>query len=234
MNSYRFADLIINMEPRFDVLKNKCEKYKIQYTSTPDFIAVLSDEYLQKKFEENKLSIENSEFFWTGCAINSKLLEYNIFVLHSSAIVVDGEAYLFSADSGVGKSTHTKLWLELFGDRAFIINDDKPAIKFEDGNFFVCGTPFSGNSNENVNTKVPLKAICMLTRGEENKISRIGAEKGIFPLMSQISKSKDPVRMSNLMNMLDNLFKIIPIYSLECNISNDAAMLSYKTMKGIE
>ena len=43
---------------------------------------------------------------------------YKRQVLHSSAIAVDGNAYLFSAHSGTGKSTHTSLWLDHFKDRA--------------------------------------------------------------------------------------------------------------------
>ena len=74
-------------------------------------------------------------------------------LLHSSAVVVDGYAYLFSADSGTGKSTHTGLWKQHFGDRAYIINDDKPAIRKVDGEWYVFGTPWSGKTDTSVNPR---------------------------------------------------------------------------------
>ena len=93
-------------------------------------------------------------------------------MLHSSAVVVDGYAYLFSADSGVGKSTHTDLWLKLLGEKAFIVNDDKPAIRNIDGEWFVYGTPWCGKNNTNKNAKIKLGAIVFLERSEDNWIEQ--------------------------------------------------------------
>ena len=77
------------------------------------------------------LNCEAIEYIYTGSYFHHLLLKYNGCMLHSSGVVVDGYAYLFSANSGTGKSTHTGLWLEHFKDKAYIINDDKPVLKKE-------------------------------------------------------------------------------------------------------
>ncbi len=99
--------------------------------------------------------------------------------LHSSAVVVDGYAYLFSADSGTGKSTHTGLWLEHFKEKAFIINDDKPVLRLENGQWFVYGTPWSGKTDLNINVKAKLGAIVFLERAKENHITPIEVKEAI-------------------------------------------------------
>jgi hypothetical protein len=50
--------------------------------------------------------------------IAGQLLERDTLLLHGSTVAVDGQAYLFTAPCHTGKSTHTRLWRELFGDRA--------------------------------------------------------------------------------------------------------------------
>ena len=61
------------------------------------------------------------------------LVSFGIILFHGSAIAVDGEVYLFTAKSGTGKSTHTRLWSELFGDRCVMINYYKRLISLNDG-----------------------------------------------------------------------------------------------------
>ena len=82
---------------------------------------------------------------WVGEAFYARLLQYDGMLLHASCVEKDGKAYLFSAKSGTGKSTHTHLWLRAFPDSR-IINDDKPAVRRMDGTFYACGTPFSGKN----------------------------------------------------------------------------------------
>ena len=73
------------------------------------------------------------------------LFDYNILLFHGSAIAVDGEGYLFTAHSGTGKSTHTRLWKQIFGDRAVMVNDDKPFLELTGNGVILHGSPWSGN-----------------------------------------------------------------------------------------
>ena len=55
-------------------------------------------------------------------------------------------------------------WLDKFGDRAFIINGDKPIVRKTDEGIFVFGTPWCGKEGFNENIRVKLKSICILER----------------------------------------------------------------------
>ena len=68
---------------------------------------------------------------------------------------------LFTAKSGTGKSTHTRYWLEAFGNRAAIINDDKPFIRLDTPAPMICGAPWSGKHGLDTNLSVPLAGICI-------------------------------------------------------------------------
>lgn len=172
-------------------------------------------------------SFDLMEYMLTGSAFNTILLSYGGCMLHSSAVVLDGAAYLFSADSGTGKSTHTQLWLEHFGDRAFIINDDKPVIRKMDGEWYVFGTPWSGKTDQNVNTKAKLGAIIFIERSEENRVSDISLGDAIPKFIKQTIRKIREDRMVMLLDIMDRLLTDVPLYKLGCNISDDAVVTIY-------
>ena len=129
------------------------EDGKIKLTVTPEASEGISMEIPVKAgagFEEwlksyRDYPVDSSEYTWFGYRFYCELIHHSGFFLHASAVSLDNRAYLFSADSGTGKSTHTGLWLEYFGKgRAFLINDDKPALRKGDSGYLACGTPFSG------------------------------------------------------------------------------------------
>ena len=151
-------------------------------------------------------------------------------MLHSSAVVVDGRAYLFSAPSGTGKSTHTQLWLKLFGERAYILNDDKPALRLENGVWYVYGTPWSGKHDISVNTRVPLAGIAKIERGEYNEIIPWTGYEVLNTLMKQLVRPRDMEAQLKLMDILDKLISQIPMWKLRCNMGDEAAIISYEAM----
>ena len=154
-------------------------------------------------------------------------------MLHASAVVLDGNAYCFSAHSGTGKSTHTAQWLEHFKDRnPFIINDDKPAIKLEEDGFKVYGTPFSGKHDISVNTAVPLKGIAFIERSNTNSIRRLEPREVFSLLLNQTVRPKDEAKLDKLCELIDKLLTQVPVYLLRCNISHEAAQLAYDEMSG--
>ena len=70
-----------------------------------------------------------------------KMPLYGAFLMHAAVVEVDGIAYVFTAPSGTGKSTHVQLWLDHFGPRARVLNGDKPLFRFEGNTLYACGTP---------------------------------------------------------------------------------------------
>ena len=142
--------------------------------------------------------------------------------------VYKGKAYLFSAPSGTGKSTHTHLWLKyLEGCR--IINDDKPAIRIVDGMPYAFGTPWSGKTDENINEGVPIGAICFLGRGE-NKIKQIPGISALKPLMEQTVRPRDKTLMNNMLETLNIILTQVPIYEMTCDMSEEAVKTAVEGM----
>ena len=232
MGKYIIAGFKTEFEPKYDMLRERAKEYEADFDSSETDIKIrIKDEFLERKKEEMPLmSIEHHEYFWTGQAFNIRLMEYHGIMLHSSCVEKDGYAYLFSADSGTGKSTHTHLWLKnLSGTR--IINDDKPVLIKENDVWYACGTPFSGKTDENTNVKVPVRAIVFIKRGTENKVSRISIDDAIKLLFGQIIRAYSEKFATKSLETVDLILRSIPVFSLECNMEDDAAFASYN---GIE
>lgn len=154
------------------------------------------------------------------------------FLFHCSAVAVDGKAYLFTAPSGTGKSTHTRLWREVFGDRAVMINDDKPLLRVTSDSVLVYGTPWDGKHRLSTNTVAPVAGICLLERGEENHVERIAKEKAFPRLLQQTYRPQSPVALMKTMALLDAVASNVPLYRLRCNMEPGAARVAYDMMSG--
>lgn len=156
-------------------------------------------------------------------------LMHDRLVFHSSSIYADGAGIAFSASSGVGKSTHTGLWLENIKNTGYI-NDDTPVISCNEGEILISGTPFAGTSGINTNITVPLKAIVFVTRGADNKLVQTDSATAFIRMMSQLKKPVNDDMTEKLISNLNNILSCIPCYIMECNISSDAALVAYKTI----
>ena len=160
------------------------------------------------------------------------LVSENIILFHGSAISLDGEVYLFTAKSGTGKSTHTRLWREVFGERAVMINDDKPLLAVGEDGTFVFGTPWNGKHRLGTNVSAKLKAICILERSEKNAIKEENSM-AVFPeILSQTYRFSDVAGMKQVLITLDKMLKQVKVYRLGCNMDREAAEISYNGMKG--
>ncbi|MGN0535679.1 MAG: hypothetical protein ACI4IR_06750 [Eubacterium sp.] len=181
--------------------------------------------------EHPELQQDDWEYMLTGSDFYTELIKFGGILLHSSCVVVDDMAYAFSADSGVGKSTHTQLWLKYFGDRAYMLNDDKPAIRIIDGEVYACGTPFSGKYDYSTPKIVKLAGICFLERSENNFIKKADTSKAVFNIFSQTVRRLNSQGMERLFDVLEEIFAKVPLFEFGCNISEDAVLTSYNAMK---
>lgn len=164
--------------------------------------------------------------------IAGRMPDYNTFLFHGSAIAVDGTGYLFTAKSGTGKSTHTRLWRELLGNRAVMLNDDKPLIHVDGDSVTVYGTPWDGKHRLSSNLSVPLRALCLLERGQRNEIHAISPGEAWPMLLQQAYRPADAAAMMKTLALLDRLTKIVKLYRLRCNMKPDAAEMAWNTMEG--
>lgn len=167
--------------------------------------------------------------------IAEQMLSYDTILFHGSVIAVDGFGYLFTAKSGTGKSTHTRLWRENFGDRAVMVNDDKPLLQITKDGVIAYGTPWDGKHRLSTNTFVPLKGICILERSAKNHIIRLYSKEQLrstYPMMvQQTHKSSNPASARRTMELIDRLMDAVPIYRLSCNMEHEAAKVAYEGMQ---
>lgn len=156
---------------------------------------------------------------------------YNGLMLHASAAALGGRAYLFSGPCGRGKSTHTHLWQQTFGEAVQVFNDDKPALRRLDGRWYAYGTPWCGKDGINLNQKWPLGGICFLEKSQENRIRRLPAAEALPLILAQTTYRLQPHSMELLLASLDSLLREIPVFLLENRPEEAAARLSFETMR---
>ena len=224
----KIADLYVEI-PEAGGMSPRCRDYLVNEDVSPDII--IKEEYYDVKGWPG-LNPDLLAYMDSGQIFYSGLLKYDGMMLHSSAIELEGGAYLFSGPSGVGKSTHTSLWQKEFPS-ARLFNDDKPALRKIDGVWYAYGTPWSGKHGININMRVPLRGICFLRQGEENSIRRLSKLEAVSTVMSQTIRGFKTERgLDKLINTLGQLVEDIPIYELTNRPEPAAAHLSHSIMTG--
>lgn len=227
---YTIAGLTVEMDT-FGRTLVQAKPYAADPVDTPD-IRIATDRRLFAGKEEG-VSDSDFEHMCTCRSFYAQLMDHGGMLIHSSAVVMDGKAYLFSAASGTGKSTHTGLWQQVFGaDRARILNDDKPAVRLENGEWFAYGTPWSGKTARNLNLRVPLAGIAILERGQTNEITRFSGLQAVQTLLTQTLKAENMSMRIKQLDMLDKLIGQVPVWKLKCNMEPEAAVVAYEAMSG--
>lgn len=223
---YRIAGLSVAMDT-FGRTAAQAKPYLDQPCDCPDITIQTDWKALQRR--QPHLSEEDCEYLATGSSFYRQLLNHGGMMLHASAVVRKGKAYLFTAPCGTGKSTHTGLWLQAFPD-AFILNDDKPALRLENGKFYAYGTPWSGKTDQNRNVRAPLAGICILSRGAENEIKACGGHKAMHGILNQTVRPGDAALTGNLLELLDMLLSQVPVWDMACNTEPAAAQMAWEAM----
>ena len=161
--------------------------------------------------------------------IAGKMPDYDALVFHGSAVAVGEKAYLFTARSGTGKTTHTNLWLKnILG--SYVVNGDKPILRIMDGKVFVCGTPWMGKEAMGCSNNVPLEGLCILHRGAENRIIPVDFPKVMPILYGQTYRPPDRIALVKTMKLIERLAEKVSLYELSCNMEDEAAIVSSRGM----
>ena len=221
------AGFVIRLQNQYEDVRELCKDYITGDERKPDLIISASEAEIRREIEK-----QPGLFFGEAYGeevviyeeISNALPPFDAFVIHSSVIEVDGEAYAFAAESGTGKSTHTKYWKEVLGERLTIINGDKPIFRFVDDQLMAYGTPWCGKEGWQTNTSAPLKALCLLERAEENEIFPVKAVEHLGELMRHFHlPAGGYVDRVKLMELIDRMIKTVPVYRLRCRNDVSAA-----------
>lgn len=221
------ADLIVEIPEAGDMVP-RCQEYFYKGNKEIDII-ICEQQYNSLKYPAHASKdlvayMESANIFYRA------LLEFNGLYLHASSVELNDRAYLFSGPSGMGKSTHTCLWQQCF-EGVQIFNDDKPALRLIDGQWFAYGTPWCGKDGININMRVPLAGICFLKQAHENRIRRLNPKEAATRIISQTIRFFTNLdRLDLMLSHVDNLVQTIPVFEFENRPEPTAAVLSYNTM----
>ena len=238
---YRIAGINIEIRSLYPGVQELCKEYRAQgepdicvQTSASD-IDIERQKSISGSIFEGREPKEYPPAYLEELAVYRRICEqmpiYDTVLFHGSAVAVDGQAYLFTAKSGTGKSTHVSLWKKLLGDRAVIINDDKPLIRISPDGAIVFGTPWDGKHRRSANTSAPLKAICFLERAEQNSIVKTDPKEALPGILRQIYRPADSAAMAASLRLADTLCRNTAFYRLGCNMNDDAALTAFNAMR---
>mgnify|MGYP003297705073 FL=1 len=228
------ADKYIEINSVYDELRNFFKDYLVTDV-TPDFSVSLSNDDIlaeQEATSENQFSPTYLETLALLRKLAEILPSHSRILMHGASISYNDHAYLFTAPSGTGKSTHIRLWKRYLGDDVKIVNGDKPFISLEDEPM-IYGSPWAGKENWHRNCKMPLKGICFVQRGTTNSIRRIEASECLSLLFKQVYLPADTLAAGLTLELVDTLIKKVPLYVLTCDMSEEAVKCSFEALTGL-
>ena len=163
------------------------------------------------------------------------LLMFDIVLMHGAVVCVGNAAYLFTAPSRTGKTTHARLWVEN-SPGAYFVNGDKPFIRFcENGSVLACGSPWAGKENLYANTMVPLKAIVLMERADDNHIEQISFKEAFPRLLQQTYRPADAGKMRKTLRLMQRLSFAVSFFHFRCNnFKDDCFNVAYNALVGDE
>ena len=242
---YSIAGCKVRIHSLYEEVQQMCRNYAVAEDGKEDWMDVCTTEadirYESLRSEKSRKEEGLPPYTFTDDYLETlavyrklatELLKRNILLFHGSTICVDGKAYLFTAKSGTGKSTHTRLWRQLLGDRAVMVNDDKPLMRITDEGVTVYGTPWDGKHHLSMNMEAPLQAICILERGQENQIEHITPAEAATMLVQQSFRPQEPALVIQSLALVDKLSKEVELYCLHCNMAPEAAKIAFEGMGG--
>ena len=232
------AGLAVKVQPMFQTTREYCKAYLSEKTAdfcvevTPEDLIFQQELLDQEAIEEGLKRRKFTDPFLERATIQRKvadrLLLRDTVMLHGSTVALDGKAYLFTGPCGTGKSTHTRLWREVFG--ATMVNDDMPFLRITPEGVLAYGSPWNGKHGLSSNICVPLQGICLLQRGAENEIHRLTPQAGIAFLRQQLHTPVDEALQKKSLLLADRLAQIVPLWQLHCNMQPEAAKVSHCAM----
>ncbi len=226
MKRYEIAGLQVDLEAGGRTQK-QAAPYAVPACGPADMVVQI-DLAVTAQLNPDIDDLDMIEYLGTGSRFAAQLPRFRGLMLHSSAVICEGKAYLFTAPSGIGKSTHTEKWVRLFG--AEYLHDDKPALRLVDGQWMAYGTPWSGKYDLSSPRGVPLGGIAVVDRGEENRITQLSPAEALPFVLSQTAHKLPLKQMDRMLTVMDDLLQHIPVWKLICRNDDEAAILSHSKM----
>ncbi len=198
-----------------DYICERVEKADLYITSTEESI----EQERKKDVQEKKASEEQLEVLAVYRSIAEELLEHSIFLMHGSVVATNGRAYMFTAASGVGKTTRSMEWVRQI-ENSIVVNGDKPLLKIKEKEVYACGTPWCGKEKLNTNICLPLSGIILLERAEKSSLQKIEFSSAFPRLLQQTYRPQNPLKMAKTLALLKNMEKKVSFYKYCINLED--------------
>lgn len=158
-------------------------------------------------------------------------LEYKAVPIHSSVVVCQGRAVLCLGESGTGKSTHTRLWLNNI-EGSHLLNDDSPIVRVESDGIWGYGSPWSGKTPCFRTERFLVGAFMRLEQRPENSIRRLNTLESFIALHPSCppTLAHDERCTDGVVNFISDIISQVPVFRLGCLPDADAARLAYNTI----
>lgn len=254
---FRIADQIFEIHSLYPTVQELCRDYSLgevlgaemrdggDVASVDHVVNIRNSDIInerERSYAEDDRSgrqrLEYTDAYLETLAVYRSIATYlprcGRLLFHGSAIAFDGTGCIFTAKSGVGKSTHSALWRQVYGERVTVVNDDKPIISLSGNGARVYGTPWNGKHGLGSAVSVPLKAVCFIERATENSISSLKGKDVFYRLLSQTFLPQSPDALKCTFELVEALSAGVDVYLLKCNISEDAVRVCYSGIFGGE
>ena len=223
----------VGIHTRFSDLHATCRDFlcdgepQIEISADENDMAWERDVAKKEKVPQGNGNLENLAIHRK---IGEAMLDWDTFLMHGAVVAVGQSAYMFTAKSGTGKTTHVKKWLDN-APGAYVVNGDKPLIKITDSGAVACGTPWRGKERMGANVMTPLKAIALMERGENNAIREIPFKEAFSFLLQQTHRPGDPEKMKKTLALLSQLNGKVRFYKfIFNNLKDDCFDVAYGAM----
>ena len=224
----KIADIVVEVNAFNESTKKYCSDFLCDEDS--NYVITMTREDLENEthIQEDGKVYASEEISALYRKIANLFIEHNIVVMHGSSFKVNNCAFIVTARSGVGKSTHVNLLRQLLGNEFSYINDDKPLLEVNDDNCMLYSSPWNGKERRGNNTSASLKAIIFLNRGD-NTYRKIDNKQEIyFKLLTQIYLPTDKSKREKALKIIDILLKRLNFYEINVNKELDSASMTYE------
>ena len=159
---------------------------------------------------------------------------YQAVTVHASAVAVKDEGCAFVGPSGIGKSTHSRLWLQHVPG-ARLLNDDQPVLRLHpDGTVWLYGSPWSGKTACYCNEGVLLKALFFMEQALENQLTPLTGIETFQQLMKATSlMGRDTVTFPAISSTQASVSGAILAFRFQNRPTEEAVALSHQTFTDI-
>ena len=227
--SISLAGIVVDVSAVYPSTKDFCNEFLTQKSS--DFTVNIHPEDIEhvRSISGDSGTPAYLETLALLRKISEEFINYNTILFHGSALAVNGKAYIFTARSGTGKTTHSRLWLNKVPG-SYMLNGDKPFLRIIEGKIMVCGSPWKGKENYGVNEILPLEAICILERDSYDHIEQITYNSALSTLIQQTYRPENASLLMKSVQLIGNVAQSVRLYRLGCTMNPKAALVSSQAM----